>query len=173
MAMPTNYQTQSISFLQMQAEFGGSNPISFSEYFRGGAPASQGAARVPDFYIAQVAQYVARTYSIDNLVTQTNGGPSGVSQIWTFGSVEIMNGSGNFTTLSSEQNSTAYAYRRGAFQSSTTTPADSKTGEAAYTTSYYVIERFQYVDTLTYVNQYVPASGTISLFQFYNARDYS
>ena len=174
MAMPT-YTTgtrPSISFSQLQAEFGGSNPISLSEYYRGGGPASQGTARVPNYYTAQVAQYVARTYSADNLVQQANGGPFGVAQVWRFNAVNIMAGAGNFSTLSSSQNSTDFAYKRGALQSSVTTPADPKTGAAAYTTFYYVLERYQYVSTVIYVNQGVPTSGTISLLQFYNTRDY-
>lgn len=174
MAMPTNSATQSISFSQMQLEFGGSNPISLSEYYRGGAPASQGTARVPSYYTAQVAQYVARTFNLNQYsVNQADGGVYGVAQVWYYAGVAIMAGAGNFTSLSSSQNSTDFAYRRGGLNNSVYTPYNAKTGAAAFTTYYYVIERYQYVNTPTDVNGSVPASGTISLSQFYNTRDYS
>lgn len=70
MALPASGQ---LSFSQIQTEFGGSNPISLSEYYRGGAnvtgnnsgvPAS-GALRVGQFYnaVKQFALTIASNYT--------------------------------------------------------------------------------------------------------------
>lgn len=174
MAMPTNSATQSISFSEMQTEFGGSNPVGFGEYYRGGAPASAGTARVPSYYTAQVAQYVARGFNLDSFsVNQSDGGVYGAAQVWYYAGVAIMAGAGGFSYLSAAQNSTAFSYKRGALNNSVYTPYNAKTEAAAYTTYYYVIERYQYVNVNTSVNGSVPQSGTISLAQFYNTQDYS
>jgi len=183
MAMPAYilYTTPTpISFSQLQAEFGGSNPISLSEYYRGGAPASAGTARVPSYYRAYVATYSQYSFSAFNkAVYQTDASaPGGRSQEWYFNSL-IAEGGGNYTSLSASQNTTAFTYRRGDFVQAVTTPANSKTGAAAFVTNIYQIIRYENIrTTFSPRNESVPQRGysqtppAISMAQFYNTRDY-
>ena len=184
MAMPTYvlYTTPTpISFSQLQAEYGGSNPISLSEYYLGGAPTSFHTARVPSYYRALVATYNQYSFSaFSKAVYQTDASaPGGRSQEWYSNSL-IAEGGGNYTSLSAAQNTTAYSYRRGDFVQAVTTPANSKTGAAAFVTNIYQIIRYENIrTTFSPVNASVPSRGysqtppAISMSQFYNTRDYT
>ena len=163
MAMPGS---GTISFSQLQTEFGGANPISLSEYYRGGSPAGSGTARVPGTRTVTTYpyQWVPQAYLLNyNSVTNNDFGTG-----WYFNGALIYNGA-----QSSQQLISGVYYRPGAFQGSTYTAASKYLG--AFYSYHYAIDRYQIVSSTTTesVNAGVPASGTISMNQFHGTQDYT
>ena len=133
-----------ISLSQVQGEFGGSNPISMSEYYRNGS-------------------YVPSTIT----TTSTTGWYGQFSPLWTWivpagtstyqaywNGTNVGSGSGSSITVS------GYTYDVGSLWNT----ISDKTG----TTYYYQIRRTG--STSTTVNSSIPTSGTISMSQFYGGR---
>jgi len=153
-----------ISFLQLQNEFGGANPISISEYYRG--------ALVPATNTTTVAQYVtyysatSPAYYIQYL-TNTLSGPQ---QYWVFNDVFIASTSSNTTN----QTVSGVIYARGTLVSTTNVPAQNsgKVTLPAHTLYEYKILRYENVTSTGQVNTGVPTANTISMSQFYGAQDY-
>jgi hypothetical protein len=158
MAMPTNHLTQSISFLQMQNEYGGSNPIHFSEYYRSGS-------YVPNVVYRQALGWVARGYAAGtNGVEERTITATGVVSVkWIFGGVEISTTTAGLGNTVVNIGGTNYATGSSALNVSGT----DKVGRP-YTQRNYPIFRWEYTSTGFPVNTAVPSSGTISLFKFYN-----
>ena len=144
MALPSS---GAISLLDLQNEYGGSSPISLSEYYRNGAyvPNSiSSVVREPssgDYYTAQSYEWVEQ--------------PAGTVLVvfWAGADAGVPNGYvGTSYTVGS------YTYYRGAYRST-----DSSFGfifNGIYRTS----------GSSILVNQSVPTSGTISLSNFYGGR---
>lgn len=127
----------------VQAALGGSNPISMSEYYRGGpyVPTTRTTTTTEGpFYSLSVYSW-----------SRTNAGT--VTIYWN-GSLIASGSYGDITTFSSG----GFLYVRGAFQSG------SGSGLNPYK---YAISR-QY-STSTSINTGVPSSGTISIAQLYGA----
>lgn len=133
-----------ISLSQVQGEFGGSNPISMSEYYRNGS-------------------YVPSTIT----TTSTTGWYGQMSPLWTWyvasgtstytaywNGTYIGSGSGGSITVG------GYTYNVGSIWNT----ISDKYG----TTTYYQIRRTG--STSTTVNSGIPTSGTISMSQFYGGR---
>ena len=132
-----------ISLLQVQTEFGGSNPIGMSEYYRGGANVPTAISTVG----AWSAYYGnTTTYYWTNLGTLR----------WNNSTVT---NSAPLTSITIG----GYEYQRGTFISSTSG------GKGSVTVSYYRVRRRTAGSTTT-VNTSIPASGTISMNQFYGGR---
>jgi len=144
-----------ISFLQMQSEFGGANPISMSEYYRGGSyvPTSVGLpAGSWSSYLAEREPYVSYgfyfIYTSLNY-THINWGP-------LVGSFQ-----GNLTTAVVD----GFEYERGGqfyYQGPSKGTYESQ--------SYYMIRRRTAATSVT-VNTGIPASGVISMNQLYGGRN--
>lgn len=162
MAMPASGP---ISFLQLQNEFGGANPIGIIEYYR--------TALVPGTNTTTVGQWVAYSsatsplYQVLYFSTTVSGTPS---QSWYFNDVLVASATSNTTS----QTAGGALYGRGTLVSTTNVPENSsgKVTVPAYTLYEYKINRWEQVSTTVNVNTGVPASGTISMSQFYGAQDY-
>jgi hypothetical protein len=141
-----------ISFSQLQTEYGGSAPISLSEYYRGGS-------------------YVPTT------ISQTAGSWSSwkgdVGNNWTLGifrdidynGVQV-NGTLDTNTSSTSFYANGYDYERGTVWN-TYTDTSSK---FPVTYTQYRIRRRVAAATIT-VNANVPSSGTIDMADFYGGRN--
>jgi hypothetical protein len=159
MAMPTNSLTQSISFAQLQNEFGGSDPVGMAEYYRGA-----GAGYVPWAVSRRIASWTQYGFvQDDTAIAQLTNSQYGPIEVWHFNSGIVHQGLG-----ASYQNG---SYQRGDWVGSIATAADTKNNIPAYTTYYYKIKRWQYNWTSVNVNQNVPSSATISMLQFYGGTD--
>ena len=142
-----------ITLAQVQSEFGGSNPISMSEYYRGGS------------YVPTTVGSAAGSYSsyYGNLTSyyweDTAGGF--LSLVWNGTNVYNSSSGTTATTITAS----GYDYNRGTlFHSS----GGGKGGGP--TTNYYRIRR-RTTATTTTVNTNIPSSGTISMNQFYGGRN--
>ena len=147
-----------ISLSQLQGEYGGSNPISMSEYYRNGGlvPNTISSSTTgPGAYTAY--QYNATTYHWRTFV---------FSMITWAGSPVS---TGTLSTSATTFTSGGYDYQRGSLVGNVTTGS----GKSAATSVHYRIRRRQSsvtTTTSTSVNQSVPTSGQISLSQFYGGR---
>lgn len=140
-----------ISLSQVQSEFGGSNPVSMSEYYRGGA-------YVPTTVTQAAGNYTSYFY---NSSYSWSAG-LGVSITWNGTQVHNNINTSNTTTSLSTG---GYTYQRGSFQSSSTSG-----GKLPITTSRYQVRRRLNASTIT-VNTGVPSSGTIDMADFYGGRN--
>ena len=134
-----------ISLSQIQSEFGGSNPISMSEYYRNGSNVPStitGNAGSWSSYVGNTSSY----YWSNLYILVWNS--SQISSTW--------NGSGTFT-------SGGYDYQR------ESTYFTSTYDKFAGTIFYYRVRRRTSGSTFT-VNSNVPTSGTISMSNFYGGR---
>lgn len=145
MALPTSGP---ISFSQIQAEFGGANPISLSEYYRGGS-------YVPSTIPATIPTFIREPASGE---AYSRGTTSWVVS-YAFGSITInWNGTiiGDIPSGSTSFSSGEYTYYRGALRETL-----SSTFDKPY---YYAIYRTKPSPPKT-VNTDIPSSGAISLSQ--------
>ena len=132
-----------ITLAQVQTEYGGSNPISMSEYYRNGS------------YVDSTGAYTAydydRTGSDATYWVFVDAGGNDTSIIWNNSTVA------NFDGNSGTTNHTAggYEYNRGTLQAT-------EGGGYSPTVRYYQVRRRQ-----TGINSSVPTSGTISMDDFY------
>ena len=140
-----------ISLSQVQGEFGGSNPISMSEYYRGGS-------YVPTTVGGAAGSYSSYQGSLPNYYWEDTAGGF-LSLKWN-GST-VYNGSNSATTITAS----GYDYNRGTLFNSS---GGGKGGGP--TTNYYRIRRRTTASTTT-VNTGIPSSGTISMNQFYGGRN--
>lgn len=148
-----------ISLSQLQGEYGGSNPISMSEYYRNGGlvpNAITSSSTAPGAYTAY--QYNQATY-FWRVGISAEGWWAGSSA----SSPQFL------ATTATSFSAGGYDYQRGSFVGNVTTGS----GKSAFTWAYYRIRRRQSsvtTTTSTPVNQSVPTSGQISLSQFYGGR---
>lgn len=142
----------SITLAQVQSEFGGSNPISMSEYYRGGSyvPTTVGtsAGSYSSYYGTLNSYYWEDT--VGSLVLKWNGST-------------VYSGSSSSTTISAG----GYQYNKGTQFSSSGGGSGGKGGPTTY---YYRIRR-RTSGSSTTVNTNIPASSTISMNQFYGGRN--
>ena len=133
-----------ISLSQVQGEFGGSNPISMSEYYRGGSyvPTTISSSSTTGWFGQFSPLYSFIQYS----------GTSNYNVFW--------NGSNLGSTSGTTFTSGGYTYERGSLWNT----ISDKSG----TNSYYQIRRTG--STSETVNTSIPSSGTISMSQFYGGR---
>ena len=132
-----------ISLSQVQSEFGGSNPISMSEYYRGGSNVPTTISTAGAYSSYQGTLY---TYYWDDFGTV----------VWN-GSVVANNKTSNFTV--------------GGFEYNQGTPFTSSGGGKGGPSNVYFQVRRRTAGTTTTVNTSVPASGTISMDDFYGGRN--
>lgn len=133
-----------ISLSDIQGEFGGSNPISMSEYYRNGSyvPSTISSTTTSSWY----GQFSPAYYFIQP------AGTSSYTAYWN-GTYIGQSTGGSITTG-------GYTYERGSLWNT----ISDKSG----TTYYYEIR--QTGTTSTTVNSGIPTSGTISFDQFYGGR---
>jgi hypothetical protein len=129
-----------ISLSQVQSEFGGSNPISMSEYYRGGS-------YVPTTGSGSYSSYQANLQSPQYYFT--NHG------------IVVWNGSqvANVSAGSTSATAGGYTYQRGSLYTTISGKYSS--------TSYYYVRRGT---AATSINTGIPSSGTISMNQFYGGQ---
>lgn len=140
-----------ISLSQVQSEFGGANPISMSEYYRGGSyvPTTVGgAAGSWSAYYGNTSTY----YWLDI------GNSGSFSIRWNNSNV------GGTTSSATTYTTGGYEYQRGTLY---TTVSGGKGSPTEY---YYRVRRRTAATSVT-VNTSIPASGTISMNQFYGGRN--
>lgn len=144
----------SISLANLQTEYGGSNPISMSEYYRNGG-------LVPDSISSTApGSYTAYFYN----QTNTHWRVFVFSMIMWGGSAVS---TGTLSSTATTFTSGGYDYQRGNFVGYVTTGSGKMTATSAH---YKIRRRLSSVTTTTSVNQSVPTSSTISLSQFYGGR---
>ena len=143
-----------ISLSQVQSEFGGSNPISMSEYYRNGS-------NVPSTITTGAGAWSSYQYSRTGSNDYYWSHNIFASLRWAGGTVPSSYLGASTTSYSY----LGYTYERGSFVTSITTGS----GKSATTTSYYYIRRRQNASTIT-VNSNVPTSGAISMDDFYGGR---
>ena len=136
-----------ITLAQVQSEFGGSNPISMSEYYRGGSYVPTTVTGSYSSYQFSISAYHWLTYGNTVTIEWNN-------------SVVYTTTSGNPSTTSLTTG--GYDYNRGTLQY---TSGGGKGGTPVY---YYQVRRRSSSET---VNTSIPASGQISMNQFYNGRN--
>lgn len=140
-----------ISLSQVQSEFGGANPISMSEYYRGGSyvPTTVGgAAGSWSAYYGNTSTY----YWLDI------GNSGSFSIRWNNSNV------GGTTSSATTYTTGGYEYQRGTLYTTIS-------GGKGSPTSYYYRVRRRTAATSVTVNTSIPASGTISMNQFYGGRN--
>ena len=135
-----------ISLSQVQSEFGGSNPISMSEYYRGGS------------HVGSVGAYTAYQYDttspdIHYWVFIDVGG-NDTSIFWDNEVVANFNGNSGTTSHTAG----GFEYNRGTLQ-------ETESGQFQPTVRYYQVRR-----RATGINSSVPTSGTISMDDFYGGQ---
>jgi hypothetical protein len=142
--MATLQTSGAISLANIQTVMGGSNPISISEYYRGGAytPATRTTTVSEGPFYNSSYQWIYNPTFGQNRTTVRWDGTTVYDQLSV----------GPITTVTVG----SVTYYRGALYQS------SKSG-----TNYYYVSR-QYPST-TNINTSVPTSGTISISQFYGA----
>ena len=136
-----------ITLAQVQAEFGGSNPIGMNEYYRGGSYVPTTVTGSYSSYQFSISAYHWLTYGNTVTIEWNN-------------SVVYTTTSGNPSTTSLTTG--GYDYNRGTLQY---TSGGGKGGTPVY---YYQVRRRSSGET---VNTNIPASGQISMNQFYNGRN--
>lgn len=161
MALPSS---GTLALSQIQSEYGGSNPISMSEYYRNGA-------YVPNSITTSVTvreptsgysyQSFAPTYIWAANDPAVNPSGSTVVAYIDWNNVRIYTGDGSFT--GSSYTSGGYTYYKGVKQEDIYT-------KSGYLFTLYSIYRTYQSTTTIYVNQSVPTSGTISISNFYGGR---
>ena len=177
--MATLQSSGAISLSQVQAVMGGANPISLSEYYRGGAyvPATKSVSTT--VYEPTSGYYYTTTgglgsgnpnsfWWLDAMVSGPTYPPIGydpaIAGIRWFGTYISYNVGNRYTT---SYTSGGYTYERGPYQVAYSS-SDGLYGPY-HTTEYYSVRRW-YVSTSTIsINTGVPSSGTISLSNLYGA----
>lgn len=137
-----------ITFAQIQAEFGGANPISLSEYYRGGAyvPTTISvAAGAWSSYQGNTSTYYWRTIGTTDTIRWAN----------------VQKASGAYSTTVTVG---GYQYQRGTLYTSVSG------GKADPVTYYYRVRR-RVAASSTSVNTSIPSSGTIAMSNFYGGRN--
>jgi hypothetical protein len=145
--------TGAISLSDVQSEFGGSNPISMSEYYRGGA-------YVPTTISTGAGSYSSYQGNISTYYWSDLENAGTVSLRW--------NGS---TVAGFQSSATTYTTGGYEYQKGTLFTSDSGGGGKGEPTTYYYRIRRRTVGSSTTVNTSIPASGTISMNQFYGGRN--
>ena len=136
-----------ITLAQVQSEFGGSNPISMSEYYRGGSYVPTTVTGSYSSYQFSISAYHWLTYGNTVTIEWNN-------------SVVYTTTSGNPSTTSLTTG--GYDYNRGTLQY---TSGGGKGGTPYY---WYNVRRRSASET---VNTNIPASGQIAMNNFYNGRN--
>ena len=139
--------TGTISFLDLQDEFGGSNPIAISEYYRGGAYVPTTVTGSYTSYQFSISAYHWLTYGNTVTIEWNN-------------SVVYTTTSGNPSTTSLTTG--GYDYNRGTLQY---TSGGGKGGTPVYN---YQVRRRSSSET---VNTGIPSSGAIDMADFYGGRN--
>ena len=131
-----------ISLSQVQSEYGGSNPISMSEYYRNGS-------YVPSSNVGSYSSYQANV----NSYYWSAGGNSGTVTIEWNNSVVA-----SFQSSATTYITGGYEYQKGTLFSS------SSGGKGGTTTYYYRVRRRTNSGS---INTNLPTSGSISMNDFY------
>tara|TARA_R110000787_G_C13358422_1_gene439826 strand:- start:63 stop:503 length:441 start_codon:yes stop_codon:yes gene_type:complete len=137
-----------ISFQTLQNEFGGSHPISMSEYYRGGpyVPTTVGGAA------GAYTGYSGNTTTYYWAITGSN------AEIKWAGAYK------GSTTSATNATFSGYEYNKGSYTATVVN------GKGIPDTLYYKVRR-RTTSTSVTVNTGIPASGTISISQHYGGRN--
>lgn len=145
MALPSS---GAISLLALQNEYGGSSPISLSEYYRNGA-------YVPNSITSTVREPSSGEYYTNgSYMWVCYAGTANETILLYWAGADLGAPYGFYTSVTIG----GYTYYRGSFRETTKIPS----------WDYYGIYRTS--SSTIYVNQSVPTSGTISLSNFYGGR---
>lgn len=137
-----------ISYSQLQSEFGGSNPISASEYYKNGA-------YVPSTISTTTTVYDSQRISLwTTYVWDADSDGVGVSIYWAGVRYNNSSISAGITSITYG----AYTFTRGSYY-----------GAVSGSNLYYVARNYQSTVNET-VNTSIPTSGTLSLSNFYGGR---
>ena len=149
-----------IDFGQLQSEFGGSNPIGINEYYRGGSyvPSTIGGPA------GSWGSYITPTTTYRWQVLWSGSSLLSVQLKWNGTTVYSTTTQSN-ANLTQFSGVSGYDYGRGTLYS---TSGGSK--HDPFTTKLYKIRRRTSASSQT-VNTGIPASGTISMNQFYGGRN--
>lgn len=141
-----------ISLSQVQAEFGGSNPISMSEYYRGGSYVPDGSVTYGSYssYQGNVSTYYWS--DVDNSGT--------VTLRWNGSTI------GSFVSSATTYTTGGYQYQKGTLFSS-----DGGGGGKGEPVTYYYRIRRRTVSGGGSANASIPTSGSISMGDFYGGAD--
>ena len=151
-----------ISFSQVQTEFGGSNPIGFNEYYKGGSlvPSTIGGSPGSWGSYTTSANYYYNMHNITNIgvnywVVYANGSTTAV---------------GDFLTLDSNNRVVigGYEYQRAASAHTFYVPSGkTSAGQNSYYSYHY---KKRTASTQVTVNANIPTSGVISMNNMYGGR---
>ena len=137
-----------ITLAQVQTEFGGANPVSMSEDYRGGANVPTTVGGAAGAWSAYFTNTTTHYWSVE------------ASQIIRWASVNVYNGVTTATIFTVG----SYDYERGPLH--TTVPG----GKAEPDLLYYQVRRRTTATSET-VNTGIPSSGTIDMADFYGGRN--
>lgn len=139
----------------VQAALGGANPISMSEYYRGGAyvPTSR-TTTVREPTSGENYNYPSSPYTWWE--TQTSAAQYSMAR-WS-GAIYTVSGTSTLTSITSGSST----YYRGSYRTSVSDP---------YSNSYNIYALYRITTTSTSINTGVPSSGTISISQLYGAEN--
>ena len=149
-----------ITFAQLQSNFGGANPIGMNEYYRGGAnvPSTIGGPA------GSWGSYITPTTTYRWQVLWSGSSLLSVQLKWNGTTVYSTTTQSN-ANLTQFSGVSGYDYGRGTLYS---TSGGNKNDP--FTTKLYKIRRRTTASSQT-VNTGIPASGTISMNQFYGGRN--
>lgn len=144
-----------ISLSQVQSEFGGSNPISMSEYYRGGS------------YVPTSITSAAGTY------TSYYGTQSSPAYYWlnSLGTTIYWNGSQVFSDINTGAGATNITVGGYDYDKGTQFNYVAGSGKLPINMTYYRVRRRTSAGTATTVNTGIPSSGTIDMADFYGGRN--
>ena len=151
-----------ISFSQMQTEFGGSNPIGFDEYYKGGSLVPSTIGGAPGSW----GSYTTNTNYFYNMQNITNIGVN-YWVVYANGSTTALG-----TNLSLDSNNRVviggYEYERAATAYTFYVPSGkTSAGQDSYYSYHY---KKRTASTQVTVNANIPTSGVISLNDMYGGR---
>ncbi len=139
----------------VQSALGGSNPISMSEYYRGGAyvPTSR-TVNVREPSSGEYYNYPNTPYTWWEAQTSV----AKYSMARWFGSIFTVSGNSSLTSITSGSST----YYRGSYRTNVSDP---------YGNSYNIYAIYRTTTSTTSINTGVPSSGAISISQLYGAEN--
>lgn len=145
----------------VQAALGGANPISMSEYYRGGAYVPTTRTITVQTRDPSSGDYYSSAYLWRHDSSGYNPGSTAGSTLAFWNSATIVNTSSNVSSVTSG-NTTTY---RGSFRSF------SYDGTYGISSNYFGVYRITTSTSTVSINTGVPSSGTISISQLYGAEN--
>ena len=152
-----------IDFGQLQSEFGGSNPIGINEYYRGGANVPTTVGTSPGSWSSYGPNHV--NYALIVSVA-SSGGATTYTMRWVGSTIYAVSSTNPHNSSLITGALGGYDYQRAATAWTITYP-----GKYGTHTTYYYAQRRRVTGSSVTVNTSIPASGAISMNQFYGGRN--